>query len=303
MKLLHSFLPLLALAILPLQAQNLSDSTLLQVPSQIHMLQEQQTALQAQIKNLTSTLQAQANVLASQQKDLAAQAQTLATLQTSVSSVSDSVEQTNRNLQTTDSQVSLNQQMLSQRTLAVGIAGGVLLLGLIAIVLIFMRRTRTNRTAFETLQKAQQTLQTAQKQLQEESVQVDNKLLEVAEKQLALQNSQPKAAEIDHSLALKVADEVVRIELNLSRMDPETRGYKQLNKACQRIRDNFAANGYEIVEMLGKDYDEGMRVVANFCIDENLEVGKRIITGITKPQVLYNGTMIQAAQITVSQNI
>lgn len=303
MKLLHSFLPLLALAVLPLQAQNLSDSTLLQVPSQIHMLQEQQTALQAQIKNLTSTLQAQANVLASQQKDLATQAQTLATLQTSVSSVSDSVEQTNRNLQTTDSQVSLNQQMLSQRTLAVGIAGGVLLLGLIAIVLIFMRRTRTNRTAFETLQKAQQALQTAQKQLQEESVQVDNKLLEVAEKQLALQNSQPKAAEIDHSLALKVADEVVRIELNLSRMDPETRGYKQLNKACQRIRDNFAANGYEIVEMLGKDYDEGMRVVANFCIDENLEVGKRIITGITKPQVLYNGTMIQAAQITVSQNI
>lgn len=296
-------LPLLALAVLPLQAQNLSDSTLLQVPSQIHMLQEQQTALQAQIKNLTSTLQAQANVLASQQKDLATQAQTLATLQTSVSSVSDSVEQTNRNLQTTDSQVSLNQQKLSQRTLAVGIAGGVLLLGLVAIVLIFMRRTRTNRTAFETLQKAQQTLQTAQKQLQEESVQVDNKLLEVAEKQLALQNSQPKAAEIDHSLALKVADEVVRIELNLSRMDPETRGYKQLNKACQRIRDNFAANGYEIVEMLGKDYDEGMRVVANFCIDENLEVGKRIITGITKPQVLYNGTMIQAAQITVSQNI
>lgn len=296
-------LPLLALAVLPLQAQNLSDSTLLQVPSQIHMLQEQQTALQAQIKNLTSTLQAQANVLASQQKDLATQAQTLAALQTSVSSVSDSVEQTNRNLQTTDSQVSLNQQKLSQRTLAVGIAGGVLLLGLVAIVLLFMRRTRTNRTAFETLQKAQQTLQTAQKQLQEESVQVDNKLLEVAEKQLALQNSQPKAAEIDHSLALKVADEVVRIELNLSRMDPETRGYKQLNKACQRIRDNFAANGYEIVEMLGKDYDEGMRVVANLCIDENLEVGKRIITGITKPQVLYNGEIIQVAQITVSQNI
>ena len=33
------------------------------------------------------------------------------------------------------------------------------------------------------------------------------------------------------------------------------------------------------------------------------EGGEQIITGIIKPQVNYNGKMIQAAQITVSQNI
>ena len=41
----------------------------------------------------------------------------------------------------------------------------------------------------------------------------------------------------------------------------------------------------------------------HFVEDETLEPGKQIITGIIKPQINYNGTMIQAAQITVSQNI
>jgi hypothetical protein len=55
--------------------------------------------------------------------------------------------------------------------------------------------------------------------------------------------------------------------------------------------------------MLGKPYNDGMKVTASFVEDENLEPGKQIITGIIKPQINYNGTMIQAAQITVSQNI
>ena len=111
------------------------------------------------------------------------------------------------------------------------------------------------------------------------------------------------SAETDHSLALKVADEIVRIELNLSRMDASVKGYKQLAKAVGRIKNNFQANGYEIIDMLGKPYNEGMKVVANFVPDETLKEGEQIITGVTKPQINYNGKMIQSAQITVSQNI
>ena len=107
----------------------------------------------------------------------------------------------------------------------------------------------------------------------------------------------------DHSLAIKVADEIVRMETNLSRMDPATRGFKQLSASVRRIKDNFAANGYEILDMLGKPYNEGMKVIADFIPDDNLKEGEQIITGITKPQINFNGVMIQAAQITVSQNI
>jgi len=83
-------------------------------------------------------------------------------------------------------------------------------------------------------------------------------------------------------------------------MDEGTRGLNQLSASVKRIQDNFAANGYEIVEMLGKPYDEGMKVIANFIPDEDLKAGEQIITRIIKPQVNFNGEMIQSAQIEVS---
>lgn len=109
-----------------------------------------------------------------------------------------------------------------------------------------------------------------------------------------------KAEEVDHSLALKVADEIVRINKNISNMDPKTKGLKQLTASIKRIQDNFLANGYELVDMLGKDYHEGMNLSANFVTSYEIETGKQIITRIIKPQVNYNGKMIQSAQIEVT---
>ena len=93
------------------------------------------------------------------------------------------------------------------------------------------------------------------------------------------------------------------MEMTLFKMDPNVRGHKQLSKSIAQMKNNLLANNYEIVDMLGKPYNDGMKVTASFVEDENLEPGKQIITGIIKPQINYNGTMIQAAQITVSQNI
>ena len=118
-----------------------------------------------------------------------------------------------------------------------------------------------------------------------------------------LENRSSESAVPDHSLVLKVADEIIRIEANLSKMDPSVKGFKQISKAVERIRTNFEAYGYEIVDMLGKPYDDGMKVVANFVADESLTQGAQIITSISKPQINYNGVMIQSAQVTVSQNI
>ena len=55
--------------------------------------------------------------------------------------------------------------------------------------------------------------------------------------------------------------------------------------------------------MIGKPYNEGMKVIASFVQDEDLNPGEQIISGIVKPQINHNGKMIQAAQVTVSQNI
>lgn len=145
------------------------------------------------------------------------------------------------------------------------------------------------------------------KSLEEESIKLDTKLTEVLDTQLKLVQEERakipanKTDEIDHSLALKVADEIVRINKNLSNMDEGTKGLKQLSASVKRIEDNFAANGYEMPELLNKPFDPRMKIiVANSIPDENLKDGEEIITKIIKPQINYKGVMIQSAQVEVS---
>lgn len=210
--------------------------------------------------------------------------------------ISGEINKTNSNVQT-------NQDMLRNRTLWIGIMVVALLIFIIGVAYQLTKRIKLGNTSIDEVRKAQEALQLAQTKMQEESVKLDDKLLEMFDKQISTTPKVVGTDKPDHSLALKVADEIVRIELNMSRMDSSIKGYKQLAKAVERIKDNFKANGYEIIDMLGKPYNEGMKVTANFVADEELEEGKQIITGITKPQINYNGQMIQAAQITVSQNI
>jgi len=109
------------------------------------------------------------------------------------------------------------------------------------------------------------------------------------------------SAEPDHSLALKVASEINLIERNIKLMDVKTRGLKQLQASVGKLKDNLAANGYEMPELLGKPFNQGMRVIVATSIpDENLEKGQEIITKILIPQVNFNEKMIQTAQIEVS---
>lgn len=177
------------------------------------------------------------------------------------------------------------------------------LIMLVVVYLVLRKKILRGSSSIDKIKAAQESLETAQKSLQEESVKFDSKLVELLDKQVTTQPQSSTEEQPDHTLALKVADEIVRIETNLSRMDETVKGYKQLKKAVERIRTNFLANGYEIVEMLGKPYNEGMKVVANFVSDDTLRDGEQKITGIIKPQINYKGKMIQSAQITVSQNL
>ena len=219
--------------------------------------------------------------------------------------VSQSTDRKNVNgmIDKTNSNVQANQETLQSRTLLVCIIAILMLVIIVGVTYRLARRIKSGNTSIDELRKAQDALLIAQEKMQEESIKLDDKLLKLFERQIANVPQNEGSSKFDHSLALKVADEIVRIELNMSRMDSSIKGYKQLAKAVERIKDNFKANGYEIVDLLGKPYNEGMKVSANFVVDEDLEEGKQIITGITKPQVNYNGKMIQAAQITVSQNI
>jgi hypothetical protein len=91
------------------------------------------------------------------------------------------------------------------------------------------------------------------------------------------------------------------MERNISHMNSDTKGLKPLIRAIERLKDNLASNGYELPDLLGKPYNEGMKAqVITSIPDDNLEQGSAIITKVIKPQVNFKDKMVQMAQIEVS---
>lgn len=207
------------------------------------------------------------------------------------------IDITNTQKQIAENANNLNDNIKSKTTWGIMIVT-IIILVMAAIYLILYKRVEKGKSAIDKIKDTQ-------KSIQEESLKLDGKLVGLLNQQLNVQANilnNDSNNQIDHSLALKVADEVVRIETNLSRMDSSIKGHKPLSKAVERIRNNFLAKGYEMVDMLNKPYQDGMKASVTYVTDENLKEGEQIITKIIKPQVNYNGVMIQTAQIEVSQN-
>ena len=181
----------------------------------------------------------------------------------------------------------------------IGVLSAILLSGLLYWLL--SKRQQTDKTDFiDQLSKTKSSIE-------ESLVKEFGKQTDLIESQLHLLAQQKTGSpsnadsEPDHSLALKVADEITLIERNINLMDKNVKGLKQLLRSVQKLKDNLAANGYEIPELLGKQFHQGMKLmVVNSVPDDNLKKGDEIISKIIKPQVNYNEKMIQSAQVEVS---
>lgn len=186
----------------------------------------------------------------------------------------------------------------NQLALLIGIAVAVLAF----VMALFFVRKQSTKDAFELSQKYEDLRLKFSSDLTEVDQHVVALCEELSSKIVGVTEGS-KGEELDHSLVIKVADELVRIEKNLSRMDQKTKGLKQLKASVGRIKDNVLSHGYEIVDMLGMKYNEGMKLAADILIDESLDEGVQIITKVIKPQINFKGEMIQSAQVEVSQGV
>lgn len=253
----------------------------------LKQLEEQNETLQKQISNqklLMDSLQQQITVNS-------------VNIQTVADSMGVQIQQTNDNVQD-------NAKQISSKTTLSFILIGIALL--IAVAIAFLLHRKLKASSADEISKLK-------KQADDLNEKIVGKLSEeIAElqsiaKSLVEESSKsnvPTSTEPDHSLIKTLADRITFMEMTLYKMDASVRGYRHLAKSIKQMKDNLLANGYELVDMLGKEYNDGMKVIVNnFIEDEELEQGKQIITGIIKPQINYKGEMIQSAQITVSQNI
>ena len=275
----------------------------------VTQLKKDVSALRQQLGSQKSLSSSQQRKIVSLQNDLVKSKTMIDSLQSQVGNLTNAlssaeekfgsdITKTNQSIENNTS--SIKESISNKSILGIFI---VLAVAVLAGIGLFILRKKVSSS-----ESAIDAVKDAQKKLEEESVKLDNQLIEVLNNQINAQSEKQQSVQTqpaipDHSLVLKVADEITRIELNLSRMDPSVKGLKQLAKGVERIKNNYLSKGYEIADMLNKPYNEGMRINADFVLDENLEPGTRIITSITKPQVIYNGELIQKAIVTVTQNI
>ncbi|MDR2408964.1 MAG: hypothetical protein LBE13_12745 [Bacteroidales bacterium] len=271
-----------------------------------------------EIETLSSRISSQDKIIQKQSSSLQKLGQDYNVMNLKIDTISDQIEENKNNITLIDDDLGtkikraetsakdemskLDKDVTQNRLYWIIATLLILLLG--TVMYIFLKkRIKSNQVDIEGQ------IRNTKQSLEEKGLKLDNKLVEVLDTQLKLMQEEKRITqakptnEIDHSLALKVADEIVRMQKNISKMDGETKGLKPLVKGIERIQNNFASNGYEMVNLLNKDYDERANIdVINFISDENLPLGRKVITAVIKPQVNYNGILIQKAQVDVSQN-
>ena len=179
-----------------------------------------------------------------------------------------------------------------------GWIGAAVLLGLLGVGFGFTLRKKLADNSGE----LEESLSKMLTRIDEESVKLDGKLIELLERQMALsqeQLSSPTEAEVDHSLPLRVGEEITRLRQRVEKLPVGTKGARSMLKSLERLESDFNERGYELVEMLGKPFNDGLNVRARFIPSDDIGVDERIISKIIKPQINFNGVSIQVAEIEV----
>jgi hypothetical protein len=201
-----------------------------------------------------------------------------------------------------DGKITEVSESLSKNSLLgiIGVLSAIILTGLLYWLL--NKRQQTDKTnLIDQLSKTKSSIEESLvKEFGKQTELIDSQLHLIEQQKSTLQSIPD--AEPDHSLALKVASEINLIERNINLMDSKTKGLKQLQASVGKLKDNLSANGYEMPELLGKQFHQGMKVIITSTIpDENLEKESELITKVLIPQVNYNDKMIQTAQIETSK--
>lgn len=289
-----------ALSQLTVMSANANDS-LRSVFNQIHAtnatvqnLEKENETLKNEIITLNATID-------SQNQEIDSLSACLAETNQAVSALADSL---NINISSTRAEIQTNSESINN-TIAKKSQTGLWIFGALALVLIvlsFIFGKLLSKRGNEVASLSAKTDKLNEEIVNRLSSEM-NDMQTIAKQISTLSATTGGSPESEQKLITTLADRITFMEMTLYKMDRSVRGHKQLSKSIKQMKDNLLANGYELVDMLGKDYHEGMKVTANFVEDEDLPEGKQIITGIIKPQINYKGKMIQSAQITVSQNI
>jgi hypothetical protein len=225
--------------------------------------------------------------------------------QTNIQQIADSLNIAVSNVSTTNRQTQ-NQiedihQTITNRTLywITGILAAILL----SIIIFFVLRSKL----YSSSKSLDSQIAKTNEAIQNEAIKLDSKLIEILQSQLSILKEERKTVsktddESTHKLPLKVGDEIHRMRKRIENMPQDVKGLSALTNSLQRLEEEFNDSGYEIEEMLGKKYVDGMKVEARFVDNPDIPKGEEIITDILRPAIKFKGVIIQAAKVEVGKS-
>jgi len=188
---------------------------------------------------------------------------------------------------------------LSSRFLITGICIAVVAMG--ALLVFFVLRRRGD--GFDVR------IAESRRILDQEMIKLDEKLVDLMGNQMRLAtpaippptapNSEGQA-KVDHSLALRVGEEIYRMRNRLGSLPEDTKGLRPLMKSLERLEEDLIKQGYELLDLLNKNYSESMNAKVRFIPSNELGPGQQVITRVIKPPILFHGEVIEAPELEVS---
>lgn len=108
--------------------------------------------------------------------------------------------------------------------------------------------------------------------------------------------------ETRHDVILSIINDVIRMQQNLDYMDDSIKGVSQLKNRIKSIYATLISNQYEIPDLVGHSYHEGDNIIGTMELNPELPPSTNRIKRVIKPQVSYQGKLIQAAEVIIEYN-
>lgn len=225
-------------------------------------------------------------------------------LQDSIKAHTQTVEELNQlNKSTAETTATINDS-IATRTIA-ALIGLFLALALIATSYFLLRKKQAKSTedlssqvklALDNVRQTEENIVKSDIQLADRLHEVLIQLKEQAKvTPVVQQNNEP-----DHSLPLKLADEIHRMRKRILALPEDTKGLKPLSKSLERLEDELSEQGYEIIDHTGMEFSENLSIQSRFIPSDELEQGQSIISKVVTPQVNFKGVLIRMADVEVS---
>ncbi|OGJ89315.1 MAG: hypothetical protein A2268_08300 [Candidatus Raymondbacteria bacterium RifOxyA12_full_50_37] len=110
-------------------------------------------------------------------------------------------------------------------------------------------------------------------------------------------------SEKDHSLFIRLGEEIFRMRLRIKRIPEDIKGKTALDNALKRLEDELNMQGYAMSDLTDQPYfDEMTVVVKDFVPVDDMPAGQQKVLRMLKPQIKYKDTVISQGEVEVAMS-